>query len=587
MKNTLKAWLVVPALEEEATLARCLDAIDRCALPAGVTWAEWWIVDDGSMDATSAVATGWAAGHPRRHLQVVTEKHRQGKCYSLEQARRWFLERAGPDDVLVGINADVVVDIGAFEALLSPFTVEPGLTAAWGNSRPSTERRGRRASTFQMKLTCNLAAVMRTDVAQVEGRLWALRPQRIPNFAWDGDVVDDLQLSDYVASHETPCRLAPEAVVWVTPAHGLKEFHRQTTRSAASRRAMPRADLAPRSGSPGPRVTARVYLQTGANDPGGLVAYTLARAVSALWTAFGKPDSLRSWPLAHSSKGAAHPEQFENVQIPVVVAKAWLLFQTITRVRNWPSVLVAYGWSQVIPPQRPTAEMHFTLRDGTKLVCRCDTLSAWPVFEVFVVDAYRVGLLRALLPDEPVAVVDVGAHVGSTSVAFFRALRVLSVICAEPSPTSAALLRRNLASNAVPSSVVEAAVGATAGSVELVGGRAGSCEAKVARAEGPSDATPDRLTVPMVAMSDLLARAGEGPVLVKMDCEGSEYEILAGTPAAAWAPVHAIVMEYHPVAGTGGWQWLVERLTGLGFRLIWHAPDGRPGLGTACFARAQ
>jgi len=567
----LKAWLVVAALEEEATLARCLDSVDASALPAGVTWAEWLVVDDGSADATPSVVTGWAAGHPPRHLHVATSERRQGKPLCLEQARQWFLSHAGPDDVLVGVDADVVVDSEAFVALLAPFAVEPGLTAAWGIARPAGKRRGRRASTFQMELVHDLAATLGPNTPRAEGRLWALRPQRIPGFAWrDEDVVDDVQLAAYVADHGTPSRSVPEAVAWATPARGLGDFHRQTGRSVRTRRAMPRVTPKVRSGSLGPGATARVVLQAGLDDPGAFAAYSLARAISTLRT-----------PRGH----AAHSEPSEHVHKWKIAAKAGVLVRTISRVRNWPSVLAAYGRARAFPG-RQTAEMQFTFRDGTSMACRRDFGASFPVFEVFIDDDYRIEVLRRLLPDEPVVVIDVGAHVGSASVAFARAFRVRSVICAEPSRTSAVFLRRNLSSNGVPSSVVEAAVGATAGSVELVGGRAGSCGARVSRGEGSSDATPDRLTVPMVAMSDLLARAGEGPVVVKMDCEGSEYDIVGGTPATAWGPVRVVVLEYHPVAGTGGWRQLVERLIGLGFRLVWHLPK-QPGLGTACFVRPE
>jgi FkbM family methyltransferase len=377
-------------------------------------------------------------------------------------------------------------------------------------------------------------------------------------------------------------------VAWVTPAAGLGDFHRQTSRSIATRRAAQLANPTAQSGAPDHRAVARIAIRAGLDDPGGLVAYSFARAISALRTALGAQDSLRTWQVARSTKGGSHPEASEHARVRELAAKAQLGVRTASFVRNWPSVLVTYGWNRGRAPAKQAAEMEFHFRDGTRIVCLRGQTSAYPVFEVLIDDAYRIGVLRRLLPDGPIAVVDVGAHVGSASVAFARGLSVRSVVCAEPSPTSAALLRRNLAANAIPSTVVEAAVGAAAGSVQLIGALAGSWAAAVSRAEEPSDPSIDMLRVPMVAMSDLLARAGNGPVVVKMDCEGSEYEIVAGTPAAAWDTVCAIVLEYHPVAETGGWSWLVERLAALGFRLVWHAPIAQPlGQGTACFVRAR
>jgi len=581
--------IAIPAYGEGDGILPTLDSLWAAMSVLDLSDVPVFLSDSSMESATVDAATSWA-----QSVGAVLVVDHSDMRRSLKQALNVVIEQCYTDLLLVLVS-DIIVPEQSLGALLIALIGPPQPRVAVGVACPDPAVEGLRyrAGAFQLRAVRRQVSLSPPDM-RAEGAFWGAWRSFYGDFRFPegkGSVADDVELAKAVAAQGVDGVTVKEALVYKVPPGSLRDFCLQTRRSyfAVSAKERRSRDL----------VAWRAFAEELARDPIGAALYVSYRLYAAAFAArFADAAHSETWEPSPTTKRATRDdtssvpdngiyEQLKYLQIRVVVAKIRTVFRTISRVRNWPSVLVAYGWSRVFRPMWQTAEMHFALRDGTDIVCRRDVLSVWPVFEIFVDDAYRVGLLRRLLPDEPVTVIDVGAHVGSASVAFSRALRVRSVICTEPSPTSAALLRRNLSSNAVPSSVVEAAVGVTSGSVELVGGRAGSCEARVARAEGPSDATPDRLSVPMVAMSDLLARAGEGPVLVKMDCEGSEYEIVAETPPAAWAPVRAVVLEYHPVAGTGGWQWLVERLTGLGFDLVWHALCGRPGQGTACFVRPE
>ncbi len=273
----------------------------------------------------------------------------------------------------------------------------------------------------------------------------------------------------------------------------------------------------------------------------------------------------------------------------LLLDKALLAIKTAKQVKNWPTVLSQYACSRVSSRLSP-AEIRFAFRDGTRMTCGGDSYATFPVFEVLIGDTYRLSVLAPLLPDAPLGLVDVGAHVGSATVALSRRLHLRAAVCAEPSPTSVARLRLNLGANRLEAKVVEAAVGAVAGSAVLDERIAGSGENQARVFNGdPNSAEPGATggrLVPMVPFADLLASVGPGPSVVKMDCEGGEYAIVGGTASSAWSDVVAVLLEYHPVAGEGGWPWLRERLGDAGLQPLWHRPDqSRPGQGTVCLVR--
>jgi Methyltransferase FkbM domain len=91
----------------------------------------------------------------------------------------------------------------------------------------------------------------------------------------------------------------------------------------------------------------------------------------------------------------------------------------------------------------------------------------------------------------------------------------------------------------------------------------------------------DEVAVEVVSLEDVLAPLPDVS-LMKLDCEGCEYELVLETPAACWARVQRLVLEYHPVSGREP-RSLVERLGSLGLRLVHAGPKN--GVGMYWFAR--
>ena len=134
-------------------------------------------------------------------------------------------------------------------------------------------------------------------------------------------------------------------------------------------------------------------------------------------------------------------------------------------------------------------------------------------------------------------IVDLGANIGLASLYFAGRAPRARLICVEPSPGNADLLRRNLA--AIPeATVVEAAAAGTSGTLPFDDDRP---------AWGGRLSASGRKTVRAVGMADLLQRCapGERVDLLKIDIEGGELDLFAGD--LSWlARVDRIVAELHP-----------------------------------------
>jgi hypothetical protein len=99
------------------------------------------------------------------------------------------------------------------------------------------------------------------------------------------------------------------------------------------------------------------------------------------------------------------------------------------------------------------------------------------------------------------------------------------------------------------------------------------------------DATPadGGITVDVVSFDELMDELTDVS-LVKLDCEGSEYEIVLHSSPRAWERVRRVVIEYHAVPGRDPLD-VVERLESLGLRLVRAQARAADGGGTQWFSR--
>ena len=220
---------------------------------------------------------------------------------------------------------------------------------------------------------------------------------------------------------------------------------------------------------------------------------------------------------------------------------------------------------------RPLVGAYHTRDEAVPYFIRHGTRDVGIFSEIFIAGEYdppaAVAERLASLGRAP-RILDLGANVGLFAASCLERWPGASATAVEPDPENLALLRRT-ARAAGQIEVVAACASNYEGSVRFVAGE--FAESHVAG----EDSTEDTIDVPCVD-GFALARSAD---LVKIDIEGSEWEILAD-PRLASLPAQALVMEWHdkrcphadPSAGARA------ALSGAGFQVLCeHRPVASNG----------
>ena len=197
----------------------------------------------------------------------------------------------------------------------------------------------------------------------------------------------------------------------------------------------------------------------------------------------------------------------------------------------------------------------YTLRrSGRTLFVRHPMADALVVYEVINRRMYLPPpqVERVLRAVESPRIVDLGAHIGASTLLLLERFPAAHVVAVEPQPQTAALLRRMVEVNGLGEqcTVREAAAGVAAGTATMEGF---SFLAHLVRSdtEEAVDLLPplrkyqvDGAAGTDVEVLDTLPLL-DGADLVKMDIEGAEWPILQD-PRFPALGISAMVLEYHP-----------------------------------------
>lgn len=196
-------------------------------------------------------------------------------------------------------------------------------------------------------------------------------------------------------------------------------------------------------------------------------------------------------------------------------------------LKNWPEYLFNYALRRRKPAE-------YRLRNGYRLVDSTGTLPG-TLAQVFIrrqygsVERFRV-------------IVDIGANIGSFTIYAAQSNLHARIFCFEPEQRNFALLEQNIKINGLEGrvSAFQCAVASDAGARELTVG------ASTLNSFHALPGHTEHRTVNCTTLRNILTSLHLDTIdLLKMNCEGAEYEIVEGCSEADFARLPNIRLEYH------------------------------------------
>lgn len=237
------------------------------------------------------------------------------------------------------------------------------------------------------------------------------------------------------------------------------------------------------------------------------------------------------------------------------------------------------GWQVLRDIGRGADELQYRV-DGVTVVAPNVPGARVPLYEVFAEDEYDLAWFAQGLGERP-TFVDIGAHIGCFVVDVTRRLPDAWGQAFEPTPSTGEYLSRNVELNGLTERVRvrHEAAAANAGVLVMADNGVGSGHNGVLHlgADGAN-----AIEVPSAPIAEVIDEL-DGIDLLKMDCEGGEYDIVLNTGAEHWRRVRRVVMEYHALPGHSIDE-IAQHLETAGLPMVRRVRYD-DGLGLAWFAR--
>jgi len=218
-------------------------------------------------------------------------------------------------------------------------------------------------------------------------------------------------------------------------------------------------------------------------------------------------------------------KKFSKIKIALIVIK---------KIKNWPVYFLDYF--KLIKNKY----IVYLFRNGQKIKIRTKTADRVIINEIFIKNDYIPKGFEITNKD---IVVDIGAQIGSFSVlASGFALKVYSF---EPIDDNFKLLKENIAINKIKNIYpFRVAVSAKKGEGEIFISDNNSGGHSFYKDENSSK----KITVPTISLQDFVLSQNISAIdFLKIDCEGSEYDILFNCPDTILNIIKKISMEYHNI----------------------------------------
>ena len=240
--------------------------------------------------------------------------------------------------------------------------------------------------------------------------------------------------------------------------------------------------------------------------------------------------------LSGAAKAVDRPRRFVAEQVAFFPLRA--LAHVVSRMTN---LTPAEAWARLT--DRVGDVGHYGLRDGPgKITIRRGSVDVFVVYEVFASGLYEPPPEVCAILDSrvgPVRILDLGANVGLFSVSAKNRYPGAVVVAFEPDPQNIEVLRLAIEANEPDSwELVPACAATRDGVVRFMSGQFAESRVTDGSGDGVVE-VPAQDVMPRMKLADL----------VKIDIEGSEWDILRDARLAESAPV--LVVEYHEWSSPG------------------------------------
>jgi FkbM family methyltransferase len=232
------------------------------------------------------------------------------------------------------------------------------------------------------------------------------------------------------------------------------------------------------------------------------------------------------------------------------------IFTLLVSIRNWPLTIALFTGLYIQTPF-----IIYLRRTGLRFKVR-SAMDVWVIKETCLDRFYE----KVSVPiQDGWNIIDIGAGLGDFSVYAAQCNPHGTIHAYEPWPDSFNLFQQNLRLNGIENVVAFAeAVGPDTKRLNLYGTDGRPLQYSTV----PSKIKKASMKVSAIPLKETLSRLPNGQCdLLKLDCEGAEYEILLHANEDCWRHIKRIVLEYHDGVASFSHQALLVHFEHRGFQV--------------------
>lgn len=177
--------------------------------------------------------------------------------------------------------------------------------------------------------------------------------------------------------------------------------------------------------------------------------------------------------------------------------------------------------------------------------------SLYQVFkEIFMADVYSIKQLVQLLPKKPI-IIDIGANAGYFDILILSKIKHAIIHAYEPIPSNIAMIKNVIATNQLEGNILlhqKAVTGLPIAGLDLYIEDTNDNQVVASIFHGFNKSNTKKINIPAITLLDIINNIDKLIIdLLKMDCEGSEYDIIYNTPSHIITRIKLLEIEVHDV----------------------------------------